>query len=116
MSKCKFCVKLLLYIIYGGSSAFYTPTFLLMSFNFMHGIANNPDGEVLVPFGVFVLLFILIIDILIIAKTIMSKNMTIFEKTITISLFVIAIIVGSLLLEKNDWNFFLECFQWKLAH
>lgn len=116
MSKLKLCLKNVLYILYGGLSAFYTPTFLLISFNLMHGIANNPDGEVLVPFGVIALLTILIIDIGIIVKTVISKSMTKLEKVLTISLFVMAKIGGSLMLEKNDWGFFLECFQWKLTH
>lgn len=111
----KLCIKNLVYVTYGFLSAFYTPTFLLVSFNFMHGIANNADGEVLMPFGAFVLLTILSIDLFIIVRTLLSKRMSKFEKIFTISLFIIAKTAGTLVLENNDWRFFLECLQWKFT-
>ena len=105
-------LKHLLYVAYGFFSACYTPVLLSIVFNFTHGVGNNPEGTMFIPFGIVILLAILTIDILIIAKTIKSNSMTKFEKVRTISLFVIVKFIG-LMVDQNGWRNFIHCFKWK---
>ena len=83
-----------------------------VAFNFTHGAANNPDGELSIPIGIVILLTIITIDILIIVKTIKSSNMKKFEKVLTISLFVIVKITG-LIVDQDGCRNFIHCFKWK---
>ncbi|MBR2861249.1 MAG: hypothetical protein IKB86_05375 [Clostridia bacterium] len=112
MHKLKKLLKTILYTAYGFFSALYTPSFLSVAFNFTHGAANNPDGELSIPIGIVILLTIIAIDILIIAKTIKSSGMTKFEKVLTILLFVIVKIIG-LMVDQDGWKNFIHCFKWK---
>lgn len=112
MHKLKTIVKNFLYTVYGFFSAYYTASFLSVAFNFTHGAANNPDGELSIPIGIVILLTIITIDILIIVKTIKSSSMKKFEKVLTISLFVIVKITG-LIVDQDGWRNFIHCFKWK---
>ena len=112
---CKVFLKAVLYAVYGGVSAFYTPTFFLLAFNFMHGAVNNPDGEVLVPFGIGVLLAILILDMVIVLKTFMSQSLTAIEKWGLLSLFLIVKFAGIFMMEHNDLLFFVKCILQKFS-
>lgn len=112
MHKLKTILKYLLCMSYGVFSSIYTPSFLSVAFNFTHGAANNPDGELSIPIGIVILLTIITIDILIIVKTIKSSGMTKFEKVLTISLFVIVKIIG-LIVDQDGWKNFMHCFKWK---
>lgn len=112
MKKVKFILKNLLFIAYGFFCAYLTPSLLNTAFNFTKGISNNPEGAIFVPFGIIMLVAILAIDILIIIKTIKSKNMTVAEKVITITIFIVAKVIG-LTLDKNGWNNFVKCFKWR---
>ncbi len=115
MNKIKPVLKALLYMVYGGISGFLTPMFLLMAFNFMDGIKENPEDEMFIPFGILMLLAFLIVDIVIIVKTVLSKSMTRVGKALTIALFVVAK-VGLMMANQLDVKLFAECFQWKLEH
>ena len=112
MSKIRFFIKSLLLIVYGGFSSIYMPSFLNVVFNFTHGVANNPDGTISIPFGIIILLVILTIDILIILKTFKSNNMTKLEKAIIFLLFITIKFIG-LTVDKNGWSNFIDCFKWK---
>lgn len=112
MNNFKLILKNILFIAYGFFSGYFTPCLLDTAFNFTKGICNNPEGAIFVPFGIVALLAILTIDILIIVKTIKSKNMTTPQKVITVSLFVVAKIVG-LMQDQNGWKNFVDCFKWK---
>ena len=101
-----------MYTAYGFFSALYTPSFLSVAFNFTHGAANNPDGELSIPIDIVILLTILMIDILIIVKTIKLTSITKLEKTLIISFFVIVKIIG-LMMDQNGWRNFIHCFKWK---
>ncbi len=111
MHKLKIILKNLLYIVFAFFSAYYIPSILSVAFNFTHGTANNPDGEVFVPIGIIILLTILMIDILLIVKTIKSNNMTKHKKVLTISIFVIVKIIG-LMVDQDGWKNFLYCLKW----
>ncbi len=112
MRKLKIILKTLLFMVYGFFSGLSTPYLLMVAFNFTHGIANNPDGEVCIPIGIAILLTILIIDILIIVKTVRSRSLTKFEKVVIISLFVIVKFVGLMVLQ-DEWRDFIEYFRRK---
>ena len=105
----KSILKNLLYVAHGFLSGVYTPGLLSLAFNFMHGIANNPDGESLMPLGIILVLTILTIDILIIVKTIKSKSIPTLEKVLTIGLFVIVKSIG-LMVDQDGWRNFTKCF------
>ena len=111
MHKLEVILKNLLYTVYGFFSAVYTPSFLNVAFNFGKGICYNPEGAMFIPVGIAILLAILTIDILIIAKTVKSNNMTKFEKVLTLSLFVIVKIIG-LMVDRNGWKNFIHCLKW----
>ena len=49
--------------------------------------ANNLEGEMFIPFGIAILLFVLLIDITIIVKTIRSHTITKLKKVFVLSLF-----------------------------
>lgn len=112
MCKLKNLLKILLCIVYGFFSAYYTAAFLNVAFNFTHGAANNPDGTLSIPIGIVILLAILMIDIVIIVKTLKSSNMSKLEKALTISLFVVVKTIG-LMMDQNGWKNFIHCFKWK---
>ncbi len=115
MNKWKLGLKTALYIVYSGISGFFTPSFLLVTFNFTDGIQNNPEGEWFVPFGIFMLFIMLVIDIWIILRIVMSQGMDKRQKALTLSLFIIAK-VGFTMLNQLDLQLFIECFRWKLEH
>ena len=112
MHKFNIILKNLFYTVYGFFSAIYTPAFMSMAFNFMHGIGNNSDGTIFIPIGIAIILAILTIDILIIVTTIKSSSMTKFEKMFTLSLFVIVKIIG-IMVDQDGWRNFIHCFKWK---
>ena len=112
MNKGKCLLKIALHMVYGFFTAVYTPVFICLAFNFMHGVGNNPDGEIFIPFGIAILLAILVIDILIIMKTIKSNNMTKVEKILTIALFVAAKMIG-LMVDQDGWRNVFTCLKYK---
>ncbi len=112
MCKLKIILKTLLCMAHGFFSGLSTPYLLMVAFNFTHGIANNPDGQLSIPIGVAILLTILIIDILIIVKAVRSRSLTKFEKVVIISLFVIVKFVG-LMWDQDGWRHFTEYFRRK---
>ncbi len=111
MNTLTFTLKTIAHIVYGGISGFVTPLLLLVSFNFMHGVANNPDGEALVPFGVFGLLVIALVDIWIVLRTVLSQSKTRTQKWLMLSLFVLAKLVGLSMVEQNGLLNFIEYFK-----
>lgn len=115
MNKLKPILKAILCMVYGGISGFFTPTFLLMAFNFMDGIKENPEDEMFIPFGIGILLAFLIVDIVIIVKTMLSKSITKGGKALIIALFII-IKAGSVMANQLGLQLFIECFQWKLEY
>ena len=114
MNKHKILLKNILHTIYGFFSACYTPSFLNVTFNFTHGIANNPDGAIFILFGIIIILSILAIDISIIVKNIKSYTMSKTEKVVTIFLFVLIKFIG-LMVDKDGWRNFIHCFEWKFV-
>ena len=112
MHKLKTILKYLLYMAYGVFSGIYTPVIISLTFNFMKGVGNNPEGTMFIPFGIAILLAIMVIDIAIIVKTIKSNNMTRLEKVLAVSLFVIAKFIG-LMVDQNGWRNVIHCFKWK---
>lgn len=111
MNTLKFALKTVVQIVYGGVSGFVTPLLLLVSFNFMHGVANNPDGETFVPFGIISLLVIALVDIGIILRTVLSQSKTRTQKWLTLSLFILAKLVGLSFVEQNGLLNFIEYFK-----
>ena len=111
--KVKFIFQELAVIAKGGIAGFFTPTFLLISFNFMHGPVNYPDGEMFVPLGIITLIAIAAVDVLIIVKTAKSKNMTRAKKIVLIATLVCAKAIGSLMIDMNDWHSFIYSFSVK---
>jgi len=101
-----------LYTVYAFFSSYFTPSILSVTFNFTHGVANNPDGELLVPIGIITIFAILIIDLLFIVKTIKSNNMTKVEKILTIALFVAAKMIG-LMVDQDGWRNVFTCLKYK---
>ena len=114
MHKLKTISKNLFYSVYGFFSAYYTAGFLSVAFNFGKGICYNPEGAMFIPVGIVILLAILMIDIVIIVKTLKSDNMSKLEKALTILLFIIVKIIG-LMLDQNGWRNFIHCFKWKFT-
>lgn len=112
MHKLKTILKYFLYMAYGVFSGIYTPVIISLAFNFMKGVGNNPEGTMFIPFGIAILLAIMVIDIAIIVKTIKSNNMTRLEKVFTVSLFVIVKFIG-LMVDQNGWRNVIHCFKWK---
>lgn len=112
MNKLKAVLTNLFFTVYSFFSGFFIPILLNITFNFTKGICNNPEGVIFIPFGIVALLAILVIDLLIIVKTVKSKNMTVIEKVITITLFAVAKVTG-LALNQNEWKIFVQCFKWK---
>ena len=112
MHKLKTILKYLLYMIYGIITGIYTPVIISLAFNFMHGVGNNPDGIMFIPFGIAIILAVIAIDITIIVKTIKSNEMTRFEKMLVISLFVISKFIG-LMVDQDGWRNVIECFKYK---
>ena len=108
MHKLKVLLKNLLYALYGYFSACYTPVFLGLAFNFTDGVQNNPEGAMFIPVGIIILLAVLIIDVLIVVKTIRSDDMTKLEKTLTILAFAVIKIIG-LTVDRDGWRNFLHC-------
>ena len=104
----KFVLIYLLMLVYGFFSSLYFPGFLSVALNFTHGVGNNPDGEMLMPFGIVVILLILIIDAFIIIKTIKSTDKTKKEKVLTILIFVSVVIIG-LLIDQHGWRNIINC-------
>ena len=111
MNTLKFALKTTVRIVYGGISGFVTPLLLLVSFNFMHGVANNPDGETLVPFGILGLLVIALVDIGNVLRTVLSQSMTRAQKWIAFSLFLLAKLIGLSFVEQNGLLNFIEYFK-----
>ena len=103
MQKLKNVLKTILCVVYGCLSGVYTPVFIAIAFNITKGVGNNPDGIMFIPVGIVILLAILIIDVLIIVKTIKNNKMTRMEKVIIISLFALAKIAG-LMVDQNGWR------------
>lgn len=99
-------VIMALYFFFSGYSL---PWLLTAAFNYSKGIANNPDGEGLMPFGIIGVLIIIIIDILIIRSHSRNIDNTKKEKIILLSLSFISIIIG-ILLPIEIWNNFFKCF------
>jgi len=112
MHKLKNIFNITLYTVYAFFSSYFTPSILSVTFNFTHGVANNPDGELLVPIGIITIFAILIIDLLFIVKTIKSNNVTKNEKMLTILFFVIVKIIG-LMMDPDGGRNFLHCFKKK---
>ncbi len=111
MNTVKCILKHVLYVVYGGVSGFLTPLLLLVSFNFMHGVAHNPDGEILVPFGVFSLLVIFIADIFVVLRTLLSKRKMRAQKVLILTLFLLAKTAGLAMVEDNGLRNFIEYFR-----
>ena len=109
----KFIFQELALIAQGGITGFLTPTLLLLSFNFMHGPVNNPEGETFVPLGIFTLIAIAAVDVLIIVKTAKSKNMTRAKKIVLIATLVCAKAIGLLMIDLNGWHSFIYSFSVK---
>lgn len=103
MHRIKIILTKLLIAVYGFISGLYTPSILSIAFNYSHGAVNNSDGVMFIPFGIVSLLVVLIIDILLVTRTVKSNNMTKIEKIITISIFFSAKIIG-LMGDQNGWK------------
>ncbi len=114
MRQLKVALKTLLCMVHGFFSGFYTSSCLFVAFNF-HGVGNYPEGEPFIPIGIAILLTMLIIDILIIVKTVRSRSLTKFEKGLIISLFVIVKFVG-LMWDQGAWANFAKEFRVKFMH
>ena len=112
MHKLKIILKYLLCVVYGVFYGIYTPVIISFAFNFMKGVGNNPEGTIFVPFGIVILLSVIVIDIAIIVKTIKSDNMTRLEKVLAVSLFVIAKFIG-LMVDQDGWRNVIHCLEWK---
>ncbi|MDR0325316.1 MAG: hypothetical protein LBI19_04375 [Oscillospiraceae bacterium] len=54
----KICFAILINIGYGFLVSYLFPVFLLIAMNRLKGAGNNPDGELLVPFG-WIMVFLL---------------------------------------------------------
>ena len=115
MNKWTYVLKTALYIVYGGISGYITPWFLLLAFNFTDGIQNNPEGEWFVPFGVLVLVMLLMIDVWLALRITMSKSTSKRQKALRLFLYVIAK-AGGILAEQLGLRLFIECILWKLEH
>lgn len=102
----KIILKNLLIAIYGFISGLYLPSILSVAFNYTHGPVNNPDGEIFIPVGILILLTILVIDVLVIIRTIKSEKMTKHEKIITILVFISAKFIG-LTQDQEGWRNFI---------
>ena len=111
----KTILKYPLYLLYSFISGFFTPAMLIISFNYSHGIANNPDGTLLMPVGIAMVLSVLIIDLIIVFKTVKSNTISVLEKILVISLFVLVKILG-MWLEPNGRRTFIECFLWNIRY
>ncbi len=115
MCKWKPIVKYLLYLVYGGVSGFLTPTFLLFAFNFSDGIQHNPEDEMFIPFGIAALVVLLMIDVWIVLRTVLSQSIDKCHKAVVLCLFWL-VKIGFVLLNQLDVQLFTECFLWKLEH
>ncbi len=115
MNKIKRLIMPLLYLVYSGISGFLTPTFLLMAFNFMDGIKNNPEDEMFIPLGIFALVAVLVIDVWIVLRIILCQSTDKCQKIVVLSLFAI-IKIGFILMEQLGLRLFIECFTWKLEN
>lgn len=115
MSKWMYVLKNVLCIVYGGISGYITPWFLLLAFNFTDGIQNNPEGEWFVPFGVLVLVMLLMIDVWLVLRITMSKSTSKRQKALGLFLYVIAK-AGGILAEQLSLQLFIECMKWKFEH
>ena len=103
MNKLKILLKFILNNGYGAS-------ILCMAFNI--GIGEDPDGRMFIPLGIAILVTILIIDFLIVIKTIKSNNLTKLEKAVIITIFVIVKIIG-LMADQDGWRNIIHCLEVK---
>ncbi len=109
MTYIKKILKHIIRMLYFFFSSYSLPLFLTIAFNYTKGIANNPDGELLIPFGIIGVLIIIIIDILIIRSHLINVDNTKNERIIVLSLSFVSIIIG-VLLPVEVWNNFFKCF------
>ena len=115
MNKLKKTVKHILFILYGFFSAYCMPIFLTTAFNFSHGVGNNPDGELLVPVGIALIIAVLITDVLIIINIIRTVD----NRKVKIALLVLfaaAKLIGTIIDPELRWKNFLLCFSMLLKH
>ena len=115
MVKVKNFFKIIACLAYTFLSSYVFPTLLIIAFNFSHGIANNPDGELLMPFGAVSILTILFIDFLIKRKTVISNDKTKAEKLFIILLFLFVKLIVSISIPRYVWNNFFHYLALKLS-
>ncbi len=99
-------------MIFTGFMSYYSSVFLAMEFNLLHGVGNNPDGVIFMPIAFGIIFITLLIDVLVIIKTIKSHTITVYEKVFIILFFIIVIII-CVSFDKDGWRHFIEDFKLK---
>ena len=101
-------LKHIITMLYFFFSSFSLPVLLTIAFNYTKGIANNPDGVLLIPFGIIGTLTVIVIDILIVRSYLTNVNNTKTKKNIILTLSFVLILTG-ILLPVDVWNNFFKC-------
>lgn len=98
-------------VIFGFTSTYFLPLFLLVAFNYTKGIQNNEDGILFIPVGFFLIALTLLIDILL-ARKAFKMNRDDSRKRKWIIAGMIVIVLASVVAAFSAWQSFFEC----LAH
>ena len=115
MQNLKKAICYLFSLVYGVLAAYWFPVALLIAFNFTKGIANNPDGEIAIPFGILLGLFLLAGAVIFCICIIRAKLLRNAEKWICLALFALSIMVGTFFV-LYVWEEFFYCLTWHINH
>lgn len=115
MYKIKEALCCILSVIYGFIFSYISPVILIFAFNFSKGIADNPDGEVVMPIAwlIFALLilggfWLLKIDLRVFKKKQISL-------IFILAAFLIMLLIG-VILSYTVWQELFRCLSWKMTH
>lgn len=97
--------------VYLFISTFLLPEWFNCAFNYTKGICLNQDGIVFIPFGFFMIILTILVDVLVIKKAIKINEKSFFRIIIVIIVSLIIIITPTAI-NLSSWQNFFECFEY----
>lgn len=90
-------VKYLFNLLFGFITTKYFPSILALALNRTHGVGNNPDGEMFVPFGIILLICLVVANLLLIfydVGIIFKNHPSRINKIISVAALVVGFVLG----------------------
>ena len=115
MAKVKKALYFAFALFFGGFAAYYYPAALIVAFNFTHGIANNPDGDIVRPLGVLFAFFLIVVAFFFCRQVIQTETLKKTGKWVCFSVLCFTAIVGTVL-SLYAWKEFFYCISWHITH